>query len=431
MSEEQLGNFSIPPLSPAGPNVRVFGIGGAGGRLAAQWAQLGRAGVSFYALNSDLQALRQIAGQNGIATVQLGVGSLRGLGAGGDPEMGRQAAEEQAAQLKSLCQGAQLVIILAGLGGGNAGAAPVLARMARAEGALTLGVVTLPFSCEGRRRNRQAMLGLRQLRAEADAVLCLPNERLLAMSPQGAPLLEILTRSNEFVAASLDSLARILLEPGLVNLDFAALRAVVSGRNAEGAIGTVEIGGEDRGLAAWEQLQKHILLDEGRVFADADAALVCFVGGPDMTMAEIEQVMQPLTKAAKNAHILMGATVDEKWRGRLQVTVVVSQFAESNVENSQAVERPGEPAPNVTGAPNEIPLERGRFVAPAIDAGSERSHETLQRQRKRGRRGHDENQPMLPLEMVPRGRFEKSERTVRDGEDLDVPTYIRQGIKLN
>ena len=216
--------------------LKVFGVGGAGCNAIEHIARLsaGRsefADVQWTAVNTDLKSLLDLSVE---CVIPLGATRNRGLGAGGDPELGRSAAEADADQLRQLCVGAEVVVIVTGLGGGTGtGASPVLARMAKEAGALVLAIATLPFECEGARRKRQAQLGLEQLNEAADAVLCLPNQRVLKLIDENTSLVETFEITNDLLAQGLRGIWRLLTRTGIINVDFADLCAVVRGQHAE------------------------------------------------------------------------------------------------------------------------------------------------------------------------------------------------------
>src|SRR5882724_10014139 len=273
---------------------KVFGVGGAGGNAVDYMARQDFDGVSFMAVNTDAQALAQLAVPERLT---LGAKLTRGLGTGGDPELGRAAAEEDAAQLRALCAGADVVCVVAGLGGGTGtGAGPVVARLAKECGALVLGIVTLPFEFEGGRRGRQAQLGLRDLKEAADGVICLPNQKVFKMIDQNTSVNEALKVTDELLAQGVRGIWRLLTHTGLINVDFNDLCAVVRGRHEESSLATVEASGENRSHEVVEKLMAHPFLECGQVLADADTVLVSLAGGPDMTLPEVNRVMEKINR---------------------------------------------------------------------------------------------------------------------------------------
>jgi len=408
--------------------LKVFGLGGAGCNAAAFAAQSPFGDVQFLALNTDSQALEACTAP---AKMVLGAGRTRGLGTGGDPALGRAAAEDDLEKIRSLCAGADIIFLLAGLGGGTgAGAAPVFARVAREGGALVLALVTLPFEFEGQRRLLQAQNGLQQLKADADAVICLPNQKLFKLLDEKTSVVELFKISNGLVAEGLRGIWRLLTQPGLINLDFADLCSVTRGRHAASLFATAEAAGEKRAEQVVEKLLAHPLLDGGQALNESESLLVSIVGGADLMMGEIHKLMEPLNRQCENAQVIVGAVIDESFAGRLSVTLIASRQREEPAPASRNL-----PPENVESlqfldtADNNRPASR--FVAPPPELSDEKKEQLMRGQTSRSRKKLSRLQKELPLEIVFKGRFEKSEPTIRRGQDLDVPTYIRRGVPLN
>src|SRR5437773_7427868 len=303
--------------------LKVFGVGGAGCNAVEHISQSGLPGVRFAALNTDIQSLVDLSVE---CVVPLGSLLTRGLGAGGDPEIGRAAAEEETEGLRKLCAGAGVVVIMTGLGGGTGtGASPVLARVAKEAGALVLAMATLPFECEGARRQRQAQAGLEQLKEAADAVLCLPNQRVLKLIDENTSLIETFKITNDLLAQGLRGIWRLLSRAGIINVDFADLCAVVRGQHAESSFACAEAGGEHRAREVVENLLASPLLEGGAVLNEAESVLVSIVAGSDLTMAEVNRLMSQINRASENAQIIMGAAVEKELGDRLSVTLVATR----------------------------------------------------------------------------------------------------------
>ncbi len=417
-------------------SIRVFGVGGAGCNAVNFIAQSDFGAVDFYGINTDVQALDLCALGN---KVVLGAKRSRGLGAGGDPELGRGAAEDDVEKMRALCKGIDMVFLLVGLGGGTGtGASPVLAQVAKECGALVLAVVTLPFEFEGGRRQRQAQLGLQQLKAAADAVICLPNEKLFKLIDDKTSVVEGFKISNELLAQGVRGIWRLLTNAGLINVDFADLCSVTRGRHAESSFATAEASGEKRAEQVLEKLFAHPLLDGGQVLSESDAVLLSIVGGPDLTMAEVNRLMAQLNRQCENAHLILGAAIDPEFANRLSVTLIASrdQTEENSPSRDSFVPAQEVPAREAEQSVNPEFLDANtpsqsssRFVAPVPTLTPERRSELMGRQGRRKKAARLQKE--LPLEIISKGRFEKSEPTVRHGEDLDVPTYIRRGVALN
>jgi cell division protein FtsZ len=425
--------------------MKVIGIGGAGGNAVQALAREGLADVRFLALNTDARALDECAVDG---KVILGAKLTRGLGAGGDPELGRTAAEEEAEKLRELCAETDLVFVIAGLGGGTGtGAGPVLARIAREQGALVIALVTLPFEFEGTRRRRQAEVGYQEFRSAADAVICLPNQRLLELIDDHTSVIEAFGIGNELLGQGVRGIWRLMGRSGLINVDFADLCSVFRGRHAEGVAVTAEASGENRVREIVTRITEHPLLEQGRSLAEADAALITLAGGPDLTMAEVNRMMEQVHRQCENAHLIIGASIDEELKDRLLVTFIAcrqpagSQAAvppdagEFKAVQSRIPRAGSEGLESQLLKPDEESRPASRFVAPAPNLSPGETEALLKRQGESGgrrrRRVGGMAQGQLPLEIVSRGRFEKSEPTIHHGEDLDVPTYIRRGVALN
>jgi cell division protein FtsZ len=409
--------------------LKVFGLGGAGCNAAGFASQAGFAGVEFLAVNTDAQSLDACAAP---AKFVLGADRTRGLGAGGDPELGRAAAEEDLDKIRSFCAGADILFLLAGLGGGTGtGAAPVFARVARESGALVLALVTLPFEFEGDRRQFQAQTGLQHLKAHADAVICLPNQKLFKMLDENTSVLEGFKISNSLLAEGLRGIWRMLTQTGLINVDFADLCSVTRGRHAASFFATAEASGEKRAEQVIEKLMVHPLLDGGQVLNESDSLLVSIVGGPEATMSEINKLMEPLHRQCENAHIIFGAAIDEAFAGRLSVTLIASRRRQE--QEAQAFK--GLTADQLESSqfldPAVQERSSSRFDAPPPALTEEKKEQIMRVQGGRSRKKLSRLQKELPLEIIFKGRFEKSDPTIRNGEDLDVPTYIRRGVSLN
>lgn len=431
---------NLPENAPETPalkksfSIKVLGVGGAGCNAVNHLARENFPGVSFAVMNTDAPALAQSPVE---VKINLGAKSTRGLGAGGDPERGRAAAEEDVAQIRSLCEGADVVFVVAGMGGGTGtGASPVVARVAKETGALVLSIVMLPFDCEGSRRTRQAQLGLHDLKGAADGVICLPNQRVFKLIDENTSLLEAFHITNELVAQGVRGIWRLLSRPGLINVDFADLCAVMRGKHAESCLVTAEAQGENRSREVMEKILAHPLVEGGQVLTESAGVLVCMASGRSLAMAEVNRIMEQINRQCEQAHIIMGAAIDEELGDKLLVTVVASR---RNAEQQSGSARTGDAAATAYSAGVEIETSMtglgsrpaSRFVAPAPESTPEKTERLLTQQRGGRKAGNRMKQTQLPLEIVSRGRFEKSEPTIYHGQDLDVPTYIRRGIALN
>jgi cell division protein FtsZ len=387
----------------AAPVVRIFGVGNAGIAMLGALDENEFAAAQFVAVNTDAGAF---AASPAPVKIHLENKLLRGLGSGGDPDRSRALAEEQFSTLKAACDGANVVFILAGLGGGaGSGIGPVLAKAAREAGALVLAFATLPFECEGNRREAQAQHSLEQLKSAADAVVCLPSQRIFKLIDENTSLLETFRVTGGFLIEGVRGVWHLLTRPGLIQVHFADLCALLRDRHAESAFAFVEATGAGRAREVVENILAHPLLDEGRVLAESDAVLVSLTAGKDLSMAEINRVIDQVKRQCSHAQIIMGAAVDAAMKDKLCVTVIAAKRGEPVGARPQTETR-------TTGATGgrEIVVAR----APQKRRGAAKPVQT-----------------QLPLTIVSRGRFDKSEPTKHNGEDLDVPTFLRRGVALN
>lgn len=389
------------------PAVKIIGVGNAGDALLKMLQTPEFAAAHFFSVNTDANALAASP-----ATVKINLESklLRGLGSGGDPDRTRALAEDQFSTLKDACEGAKVVFLLAGLGGGaGSGIAPVLAKAAREAGALVLAFVTLPFDLEGNRREAQAQAALEQLKAAADGVICLPSQSVFKLIDENTSLVDTFKFSGGFLLEGVRGVWQLLMRPGLIQVHFADLCNLLRERHAVNAFAFVEASGAGRSREAVEKILSHPLLDEGRVLADSDAVLVSLTAGKDLTMAEINRVMEQVKRQCAHAQIIMGAAVDGALKEKLTVTVIAAK------QNA---------------APTHVaPRTETRSSAPtAIVHREVAAHRQAHRPRKAGGK---QVQGQLPLNIISKGRFDKSEPTKHNGEDLDIPTFFRRGVPLN
>lgn len=303
--------------------IKVIGCGGAGGNAVNTMIQYGLDGVEFCAVNTDAQALSD---NLAALKVAIGQGVTRGLGAGADPEKGRKAALEDVGRLKEVISGADMVFVTAGMGGGTGtGAAPVVARMAREEGALTVGVVTKPFMFEGRMRARRADAGLNELADCVDTLITIPNQKLLALDTE-LSFMDAFRKADEVLFQAVQGISDLITKAGIINVDFADVRRIMEVHRGRALMGTACAKGEGRARLAAEQAITSPLLDNISVDG-ATGVLLNIVGGPDMTMREIEEAASYVHEMAhEDADIIFGAAVDEDMSEMMKVTVVATGF---------------------------------------------------------------------------------------------------------
>ncbi|HET8578651.1 MAG TPA: cell division protein FtsZ [Methylomirabilota bacterium] len=324
--------------------IKVIGLGGGGSNAINRMMTARFSGVEFIVANTDLQALRASPAP---VKVQLGARLTGGLGAGSDPEVGKNAALEDRDQLKNVLEGADMVFVTAGLGGGTGtGSAPVVASVARELGILTVAVVTRPFAFEGRKRAQQAEAGLAELRGVVDTLITIPNQRLLAVVDRGTPLLEAFKVADTVLLQAVQGISDLILVPGLINLDFADVRTIMSGMGMA-LMGAGRGKGEHRALDAAQKAVASPLLDETSI-EGARGILINFTGGPDLSIHEVEEAARIVQEAAhEEANIIFGAVIDDKLEDEVRITVIATGFADrreaSSPGASKVVEMPKGP----------------------------------------------------------------------------------------
>ncbi len=310
-----------------GPGVRitVVGIGAGGINALGRIRAAGVQGVQLVAMDTDSQLLSAAKAD---LRIQLGEGLTRGRSTGGDPGKGEEAAQEAAWAIRSALEGADLVFLTCGLGGGTGtGAAPVVAAHAREAGALTVGIVTLPFGFEGSVRRERAQAGLERLKEEADVVIVIDNDRLLELAPKDVPLTKAFEMADEVLRQGVQGISDLITVPGLVNLDFADLAAVLRGAGTA-MMGVGEAEGEGRAMKAAKQASSNPLLEGGSI-RGARKVLLNITGGEDLTLAEVTQAAETVRKETHTeAELLFGAVVREEYTGTVRVTLIAASFQE-------------------------------------------------------------------------------------------------------
>jgi cell division protein FtsZ len=307
----------------AGARIKVVGVGGGGGNAVNRMALVGLEGVEFIVANTDVQALQQNAAP---IKIQIGAKLTKGLGAGADPNVGREAALEDTDSLIQALSGADMVFVTTGLGGGTGtGAAPVIASLACELGALTIAVVTKPFKFEGKKRLLQADRGLAALRECVDTIITIPNERLLAIVDRATTLPEAFATADDVLRQAIQGISDLILVPGLINLDFADVKTIMSGMGMA-MMGTGVMSGENRTIEAAKAAISSPLL-EGASVQGARGVIINVTGGHDMSLMEVNEASLLIQEAAhEDANIIFGAVVDPKLDGRVKVTVIATGF---------------------------------------------------------------------------------------------------------
>ncbi len=326
--------------------IKVVGIGGGGVNAINRMIEVGLKGVEFIAINTDAQALLMSD-----ADVKLDVGRdlTRGLGAGADPEVGRRAAEDHAEEIEEVLKGADMVFVTAGEGGGTGtGGAPVVAKIAKSLGALTIGVVTRPFTFEGRRRANQAETGIGKLREEVDTLIVIPNDRLLSISDRSVSMLDAFRSADQVLLSGVQGITDLITTPGLINLDFADVKSVMSGAGSA-LMGIGSARGEDRAVQAAEAAISSPLLEAS--IDGAHGVLLSIQGGSDLGLFEINESARLVQEAAHpDANIIFGAVIDDALGDEVRVTVIAAGFDGGNPkgradERAAAAAPPARPAP--------------------------------------------------------------------------------------
>jgi cell division protein FtsZ len=473
-------NYSLPERHDEPIPIKVVGVGSAGSNALDRVLLDGMDKNDLIAINTDVQAL---ASSVAARKVQLGRTCTRGLGTGGDPELGYQAAIESAEEIRQAIAGARMIFICAGLGGGTgSGAAPIVAQLAREAGSLVIAFATLPFSFEGKRRAVQAQDALARLNEVANAVICFENDRMGDMVAPKAGIHQAFGVADMTISQSVRSIVNLIQRPGLIRIGFDDLFAALRSQNGRCLFGFGESDSDNRAHDALTQALKNPLMDKGRMLSEASHVLVQVAGGPGMTLSEVEILMRDLGRHVRDhTQIVFGTAVDGKMGNRLSVTIISSLASDDSIAPQAAPAMPepflapppaaleeieetppppapkidivsanptdssrGEPEPEVTpAAANDlIPFEQPAAVEPTPSPSIKKPAPRLIPPKKKPIVGQDVKQPKPPKEKVcakqevmqfepiTRGRFEKSEPTIVEGQDLDVPTFLRKNIKV-
>ena len=447
--------------------IRLIGVGGAGANAVDRLKMDNLDRVQLAVVNTDLQSLSASpVGEK----LLIGKGVTRGLGAGGDPELGREAAEADREKLAELIKGQDLVFLVAGMGGGTgSGAAPVVAELASEEGALVIAFVTMPFSFEGGRRLKQAEEGLQAMRRVCDAVIPLPNDVLLQEADDQESVLDSFARADEWIGRGVKSIWAMLFRTGLINIDFSTLRQAFSVRGGKTLFGLGAGEGEAAVTQAIESLKLCPLLAMPEFARKADRLLVNITGGADLSLPKVNELMQAVTEQfGKDSHVIMGAVIDEAMPGRVEVCVLGTTDMGGRARNiarprtnlgrsegfaggpnpagtgsdasaaAAAVRGSGSPsgasrppmeaagAPSVARRPGASTSLHAGPPAPGGSAGNSAASAAAAA----AARIKSEQEEFSFGEQEVRGYFEHTDRNLFEGQDLDVPTYLRKGIKL-
>ena len=408
--------FELEESASQNARMKVVGVGGGGGNAVNRMIEERLEGVEFISVNTDAQALL-----NSKSDVKLQIGKklTRGLGAGARPEVGRQAIEENRDEVSRALASADLVFVTCGMGGGTGtGAAPIICELAREAGALTVGIVTKPFLFEGRKRMRQAELGIAEMRKNVDTMIVVPNERLLAVVGKGIPFQEALKKADEVLLHATQGISSLISVTGLVNVDFADVRTVMqSGGSA--LMGTGIGRGENRAVEAAQQAIASPLLDNVSI-SGATGVLVNITGGADLTLGEVHQINEIIHEAVgDDAEIIFGAVHEPAMQGEIRVTVIANGFDRpATTTAAAATVFPAASQVPVRGAP-VIPIHGGRTTRPVTTplpgptAGSRPSVPL--------------NTPDISSRVTPLNpQSSPNDGRDQDLSDMEIPTFIRR-----
>jgi cell division protein FtsZ len=399
--------------------IKVIGVGGGGGNAVNRMIDEGLAGVEFITINTDGQSLLLSKART---RVRIGEKLTRGLGAGGNPEIGRKAAEESADELYEVLRGADMVFITGGMGGGTGtGAAPVVAQVAKELGALTIGVVTRPFTFEGSRRLQSAEMGIEDLKSKVDTLIVIPNDRLLQIVDKRASLNDAFRMADDVLRQGIQGISELITVPGLINLDFADVRTIMSeGGAALMAVGTAS--GEDRARKAAEAAISSNLLDV--TIDGARGILFNVTGGPDMSLYEVNEAAAIIKETSHaDVNLIFGAVIDENMKDQIRITVIATGFERQSSIKPRIPEKvsivagrnstvQARPQPIQQSAPPPAPM---RQPAPTLPESPE-----LPRQ-----------QPPTPPASATPPAAPRTESPTANGnayssDDLDIPTFLRK-----
>ena len=466
-------NYSLPERQEEPIPIKVVGVGSAGSNALDRVLLDGMDKADLIAINTDVQSL---ASSVAARKVQLGRSSTHGLGTGGDPELGYQAAIESADEIRQAIAGARMIFICAGLGGGTgSGAAPIVAQLAREAGSLVIAFATLPFSFEGKRRAAQAQDALSRLNEIANAVICFENDRMGDMVAPKAGIHQAFGIADMTISQSVRSIVNLIQRPGLIRIGFDDLFAALRSQNGRCLFGFGESDTDNRAHDALTQALKNPLMDKGRMLSEAAHVLVQVAGGPGMTLSEVEILMRELGRHVRDhTQIVFGTAVDGKMGNRLSVTIISSLASEDSIAAQdtasppepflapppaileQVEEQPPappkidivpeiesaalpEPAPDdliaveppvaAEAPPPPVPAPSIKKPAPRLIPPKKKP--VMEKEAKPPKEKIVQaKQEVLQFEPVTRGRFEKSEPTIVEGQDLDIPTFLRKNIRV-
>jgi cell division protein FtsZ len=405
-----------------GAKIKVVGVGGGGGNALNTMILAGLTGVDFIAANTDCQALQH---NRASAKIQLGAMVTKGLGAGANPEIGRQAALEDREKLAAALEGADMVFVTAGMGGGTGtGGAPVIADIARSIGALTVGVVTKPFMFEGKRRLKQADHGIAELKNAVDTLITIPNQRLLAVADERTTLLDTFKKADEVLLNAVQGISDLITIPGLINVDFADVRTIMSNMGVA-LMGTGTATGETRAVAAARAAVESPLLEDVQIDG-ATGILINITGGANMTLVEVNQACSLIQEAAhEDANIIFGSVIDDAMDDRLKITVIATGFTSRDARRIERMDATrAVRGPQGTVAKPHAPEQAG--PRPAVPQRTPEMHRAATPPPGPAR--------ATPAPAPPREKpvrhiswDELRQMTGATEDELDIPTFLRNG----
>ena len=421
-------NFEYDETPPESARMKVVGVGGAGGNAVNRMIDEQLEGVDFISLNTDAQALQ---GSRATITMQIGKKLTRGLGAGARPEIGRQAIAESADEVRRMLQGADLVFITAGMGGGTGtGAAPMVADIAREVGALTVAIVTRPFTFEGKKRDRSAAQGLAELRRCVDTMIVVPNDRILAVVPKGTSFKDALKKADEVLLHATQGISDLIRVSGEVNVDFADVRTIMACRGPA-LMGSGYGTGEHRAQAAAQEAIRSPLLDNVSI-AGAKGVLLNITGGMDLAIDEVTQISTIIQEeAGDDAEIIFGAVHDPSLEGSVRVTVIATGFETPDEDViKHDFRRPAQQPQHQHSQQQHLPQQP---VPQHAHVAQRQQHQAPVRQQQAQPIAQPIREPM-PVRVaavagggvVPVNRYPERLVTRADLGELDIPTFIRR-----
>ena len=402
-------NFELEESASQNARMKVVGVGGGGGNAVNRMIEERLSGVEFISINTDAQALLNSKSD---VKIQIGKKLTRGLGAGARPEIGKQAVEENREEVSRALTNADLVFVTCGMGGGTGtGAAPTVCELAREAGALTVGIVTRPFLFEGRKRLRQAELGIAEMRKHVDTMIVVPNERLLAVVGKGIPFHDALKKADEVLLHATQGISTLITVTGLVNVDFADVRTVMQ-EGGSALMGTGVGRGENRATDAAQQAIASPLLDNVSV-SGATGVLVNITGGDDLTLGDVHQIVEIVKDAVgEDAEIIFGTVNEKAMQGECRVTVIATGFDKSPAHVAAEAAKDPHLAKNAGTPVIQLPVRNRTAAAPPPPVRTLTNNDIPRR--------------VTPLSPISSNNDRDRDGNGQDLSDMEIPTFIRR-----